>query len=265
MPSSTSAPTRRPPSWWEGFFDADALRRGSELVPQARSEEAADAIWRTLALEPGARVLDAPCGGGRLGLLLARRGAAVLGVDGSEALVEEALRRAGDLPSARLRYLRHDLREPLDEGDFDAAVNVFSPLGHATEEDDLAVLRTIAAALRPGGLAMVETLHRDAFVASHARGVRYGHRFPDGTLMIEEPRFDPLAGRVDTTWHWWGPQGSGAKSASLRLYTVGELARLLGQAGLELRALLEGCGPGRYDPAGPEVGGRIGLVAARPE
>ena len=44
---------------------------------------------------------------------------------------------------------------------------------------------------------------------------------------LEEPRFDPVAGRVETTWFWSGPRGSGQKSASIRVYTITELVRLL--------------------------------------
>ncbi len=76
----------------------------------------------------------------------------------------------GELPAARLRYLRHDLREPLTETGFDAAINIFSSLGYGTEDDDLAMLKTLRAAVPPEGLVLVETVHRDAAVAFFSRG-----------------------------------------------------------------------------------------------
>ncbi|MBI5548125.1 MAG: class I SAM-dependent methyltransferase [Deltaproteobacteria bacterium] len=264
MPASHAAPPKSPAPWGEGFFDADYLRLWSELVPQVRTEQDASGIWSLLGLEPGARVLDAPCGYGRLSLLLARRGASVLGVDWSAALLEEAERRRGDLPPGRLRYRRHDLREPLEEEDMDAAVNVLSSLGYGTEDEDRDILRTVGGAVRPGGRVLIETLHRDAFVASYSRGVRFSQRFADGTLMVEEPRFDALAGRVETSWHWCGPRGSGAKTASLRIYTLTELARLLESVGLQLISAHQGCSSQPFDPAGPDAGGRVGLLARTP-
>lgn len=250
--------------WWQSFFDADYLRLWSEFAPQERTEVEAEGLWTLLALEPGARVLDAPCGYGRLSVALARRGAQVLGVDVSATLLAEAGRAVGSLPADQLRFHRHDLREPLEEGDFDVALNVFSSLGYGTEEDDLAILETLAVAVRPGGAVFVDTMHRDAFAAFYATGARPAQRFPDGTLLLEEPRFDPLTGRVETTWHWAGPRGTGSKSASLRLYTLTEWKRLLGEAGLELVSTHRGCSPEPYVAQGPELGGRVGLLARRP-
>jgi hypothetical protein len=34
-----------------------------------------------------------------------------------------------------------------------------------------------------------------------ARGAQIAQRLNDGTLLIEEPQFDPVAGRIDTTWY----------------------------------------------------------------
>lgn len=63
-------------------------------------------------------------------------------------------------------------------------------------------------------------MHRDAVAARFARGVKPAYRLDDGTLVVEDPTFDPISGRVDTTWYWSGPDGQGSKSASLRMYTV---------------------------------------------
>ncbi len=106
-------------------------------------------------------MLDAPCGYGRLARLIAERDAAVVGVDQSEVLLAQAEKNRGELPPARLRYFRHDLRMPLPESGFDAVYNVFSSIGYGTEDDDLAIFRTLHNTVHPGGLIFVETMHRD--------------------------------------------------------------------------------------------------------
>jgi len=68
-------------NWSTSFFDADYVRLWSQSIPEARSAEEADFLWRTLDLRAGSRVLDAPCGYGRIARLLAGRGSVVLGVD----------------------------------------------------------------------------------------------------------------------------------------------------------------------------------------
>ena len=246
-------------AWWEQFFDEDYLRVWAS-VPTGGDEEAA-ALWRILGLSLGSRVLDGGCGYGRVSLPLARLGARVLGVDQSAPLLAEAERRRGALDPGQLRYLRHDLRTRLGESGFDVALSLFSSLGYGDESDDLAILGTLAAAVKPGGKVAVDTNHRDILAALLGRGVAPAHRLPDGTLLIEEPRFDPVAGRVETTWFWSGPRGSGQKSASLRVYTITELVRLLERVGLRLEAALHPGTGAPFSPAGPFLGGRVLLVA----
>jgi SAM-dependent methyltransferase len=255
-----------PPTWWESFFDAEYLALWGTLLTAERTEREADEVWALLGLSAGQRVLDAPCGWGRLSLALAARGADVLGVDQSAEMIARADRdreRAGLAPP-RLAYRRHDLRRALDVGGFDVALNVFSSLGYGTEADDVAVLSTLAAAVRPGGLVLVETMHRDVVVARTSRGAKPSSRLADGTLFVEEPRFDAITGRVETTWHWAGPAGASSRSASLRVYSATELVALLDRAGLRLRSAHAGCTAHPFTPEGPDMGGRLGLVAVKP-
>jgi SAM-dependent methyltransferase len=247
-------------AWWQRFFDEDYLRVWAGAT-RAGDEEAA-ALWRILALAPGCRLLDAGCGYGRVSLPLARLGAHVLGVDQATPLLAEAERRRGDLAPEQLRYLRHDLRTPLGESGFDVALSLFSSLGYGSEDDDEAILRTLAAAVKPGGKVVVDTMHRDVLAARLARDAVPAHRLPDGTLLHEEARFDPVAGRVDTTWYWAGPQGSGQKAMSVRVYAITELVRLMKQAGVRLDAALHPSGA-PFSPAGPMLGGRVLLVGIR--
>lgn len=250
--------------WWQTFFDEEYLALWSGLFPRERCEAEAEALWQLLDLAPGARILDAPCGYGRVSVPLAQRGARVLGVDFSPAMIGRAaeLRDAEDLGD-RLELVRADLREPLEEGGFDAAINLFSSLGYGTEDDDRAVLGTISGALRRGGRLLVETAHRDVVVARQSRGAQPGSRLPDGTLLVEEAHFDPLAGRIETTWRWSGPAGSGEKSASLRVYSPTELVAMLAGCGFAVISAHRGVSSEPFTGEGPEGGGRIGLLVER--
>jgi SAM-dependent methyltransferase len=255
-------------AWWTGFFDDEYLRLWGGFIPPERSEREADALWRTLGLAAGHRVLDAPCGYGRLSRVLATRGADVLGVDFSLPMIDAAEAARGTLSADRLRYAKHDLREPLPAtlaaAPFDVALNVFSSLGYGTEAEDLAILSTLRTAVRPGGRVFIETAHRDAMVATLAAGGPKPTRFPDGTILMEEPHFDPIAGRVDTSWFWSGPHGSGQKDASLRMYTATELVALMARAGLRFLSAHAGCTPEPFVADPPRMGPRLGLLAERP-
>lgn len=249
--------------WWKNFFDHEYLRIWSEYTPAERTAQEVEDLWRLLALREGSRVLDAPCGYGRISLPLAQRGATVLGVDQSKDLLTQAERTRGDLPARQLRYLQHDLRSRLPETGFDAALNIFSSLGYGTEENDLNILRTLGAAIRPGGLVLIETMHRDLAILNFSRGTKSGFRLPDGTVVLEETEFDAVAGRNSICWYWSGPAGSGEKTASLRLYSATELVRLVERAGLRFHSAHHGCSPEPFTAKGADMGGRLGILATR--
>ena len=104
---------------------------------------------RALAVQagvaPGVTVLDLCCGVAGPGRLLTRElGCAYLGVDASASAVAIARERAGDLPC---RFATAHI-PPLPAGSFDVVLLLETMLAF---EDKDALVREIAAALRPGG------------------------------------------------------------------------------------------------------------------
>ncbi len=252
------------PQWWQSFFDDDYVRVWGDLLTVEETAAQVEGLWALLKLQPGSRMLDAGCGYGRLSRPLAERGAIVVGVDQSSILLAHAEHGRGELPESRLRYVHHDLRQRLAETGFDAACNVFTAIGYGSDNDDLEIFRTLHDAVRPGGLVLIETNHRDTVAAFLSRGALWGKRRPNGTVVVEEPAFDPIAGRVNTTWYWAGPEGSGQKSASVRVYCATELVALLQRAGLRLVSANRGLSAEPFKTEGPEAGGRLCLVTERP-
>ena len=249
--------------WWTTFFDQDYLKIAGQVFSEATSAKQAGELWSMLDLEPGCRLLDAPCGSGRLSRPLALSGAIVLGVDQSETLLAAAEDQRGQVPRDRLRYLRHDLRAPLAETGFDVALNIFTSFGYGTEEEDLAIFRTLRAAVRPGGRVVVETNHRDLMCAYIARASKLSMRMPDGTIFLDEPTFDAISGVVALNWYWSGPAGSGEKHAQWRCYTPTQIVAMLERAGLRFAGAYKGLSKTPYRAEGPEAGGRLTVIAVR--
>ncbi|GLY24289.1 class I SAM-dependent methyltransferase [Micromonospora sp. NBRC 101691] len=144
---------------------------GADLAGEARLLDA--------MVPPGARILDAGCGTGRVGAALADRGHTVVGVDADPVLVEAA---RADHPGPT--WLVADLAElDLPGEPFDAAVvagNVMAFVAPGTERD---VLRRIAAHLRPDGVLVVGFGTgrgyplADFDADASAAGLRREHRF----------------------------------------------------------------------------------------
>lgn len=249
--------------WWRTFFDQDYLRIWGQMFTEEANAQQAAQLWSMLDLEPGCRILDAPCGWGRLSRPLALLGATVVGVDQSEALLATAESRRGELPAGRLRYLQHDLRKPLPERGFDVVCNIFTSFGYGTEEEDVAIFQTYRGALRRGGRVVVETNHRDLTCAFIARGSNASRRMADGTLLVDDPEFDAIAGVVRLNWYWSGPMGTGEKHAEWRCYTPTQIVGLLERAGLCFTGAYKGLSKIPYKAEGPDVGGRLAVVAVR--
>jgi SAM-dependent methyltransferase len=249
--------------WWKTFFDEAYLRLWEQVFTEESNARQAADLWSMLDLEPGCRVLDAPCGWGRLSRPLAVLGAEVLGVDQSELLVAAAERQRGELPPERLRYQCHDLRLPLSETGFDVACNIFTSFGYGTEQEDVAIFRTLRDAVRPGGRVLVETNHRDLMCSFIARGSKASRRLPDGTLFLDEPELDAISGVVRLNWYWSGPAGSGEKHAEWRCYTPTQIVGLLERAGLRFIGAYQGLSKNPYRAEGMEVGGRLAVVCRR--
>lgn len=249
--------------WWQTFFDASYLELWNTFLTPERTATETKQLIELLDIRRNTRVLDAPCGSGRISRGLAEHGAIVLGVDQSADLIAEAERTRGDISTDYLRYLQHDLRNPLEEYEFDIALNIFSSLGYGDEIDDISILTTLAKSLHPGGTLVVETNHRDNLIAKLARGEHKAHTRPDGTTFQEDIEFDPVTGRVESTWRWSGPEGEVTKHSSLRVYSPTEMVRLIERAGFTISSVNAGLTREPYRAAPPQMGSRLVVIATR--
>jgi SAM-dependent methyltransferase len=120
-------------------------------------DPAAAALLELVGRIAGLRVLDVACGHGRITRELARRGADVVGVDLSTALIAKA-RAVEDGEPLGIRYVHSDVASPSwhDGTTFDAAVCSFA----LSDVDDLdGAIANIAQVLRPGALFAFSVLH----------------------------------------------------------------------------------------------------------
>jgi SAM-dependent methyltransferase len=127
------------------------------MFGDAVDDPATGALLELLGDVRGRRVLDVPCGEGRVARALARDGARVVGVDISAALLERArAREAGD--PLGIEYLHGDAAatDALAGRTFDAVVSNFG----LSDIDDLdGALSTFARVLERGGIFVFSILH----------------------------------------------------------------------------------------------------------
>jgi len=210
---------------WDRMFDELYLRTYAVLLDPAAAAGHAEQIARLVAFEPGADVLDCPCGYGRHSVELARLGCHVVGADRSEVLLAEARRRSGE--GEWPRFVHADYRDlPFEDASFDGVVNLFSSLGYWGEEGDTQALREFRRVLRPGGRLVVELMHRD-FLMSYWAGKSWDD-LPDGSLMLEEREFDLERGVNVVRFEVVEPDGNRIDASyELRVYSATELSALV--------------------------------------
>ena len=170
-----------------------------------RGEEDGVAISSYLAEKgmKGCRVLDVPCGIGRVGIPLARLGFDVTGVDISPHLVEEARRKASayKVSAASARFVVGDMRElgsSLEAAAFDVVLNVFTSIGYWSEEDDLRFFREARAATRRGGLLLVSGLRNRDYIARNPSQNVYEES--KKLLVLDTYSFDSTMSRERGLW-----------------------------------------------------------------
>lgn len=176
--------------WFARDFDHPAYF----AIYHDKVEEAAaegPALARMLELPPGSRVLDLPCGWGRLRPHLEALGLEVLGGDLSPLNLRRHLEEFGPAVA------RMDLRSlPFKDACADGVLCAYTSFGYfATEAENLGQLQEFARVLRPGGVLLLDLCGRAALEA----GVKaFGGRWRDLEGYRERVRWSPDGQRILT-------------------------------------------------------------------
>ncbi len=225
---------------FDEVFDEDYLYFYADLLGDEQSDHDAALVAGLLGLEPGMRVLDVPCGHGRIANRLAVEGAKVVAVDSNPLFLERA-RRDAAARGVDVTYLRADMRElpwlagsdSDGGGRFDGVVNWFTSFGYFDDDTDRRLLQGFRRALRTGGRLVMDILNRDLLLLTRGRG-RPAPTFlveRGDDLMIDRVHLDSSATRTHTERILVRGGRVRRTSFSLRLFTLAELRGWLRDAG----------------------------------
>ena len=144
--------------WYKKTFGHDYLN-----IYSNRNESEAKKIIKfavqVLNLQPGQKVLDLACGYGRNSVECAKYKLDVLGLDLSPELLSLA-KRKGMENGHKIPLIRGDMRDiPFCET-FDAVLSLFTSFGYfESDAENEKVIRSVAWALKPGGLFLFDYLN----------------------------------------------------------------------------------------------------------
>jgi SAM-dependent methyltransferase len=245
--------------WYKDFFHGVALDMWRQAVtPQITATEA-EFLADALALPPGARILDVPCGNGRHSIALANRGFQVTGVDLADEFIAEARAAASPQSDAHNPEFRQaDMRDLPWQSAFDGAFCVGNSFCYFDHAGTVAFLAAVSAALKPGARFVIDTgCSAESLLPKLQQ--RAWMELGD-ILFLSSRRYDAAASRLEIEYTFVRNGLSDKRNASFSVYTVAETRRMLEQAGFETRSLFGGFDKTAYALGSP----RLLLVAEKP-
>ncbi len=214
--------------WWDTFFISDLwleVQRNAWSDEDTRTQ--AERIEQLTQLKPPARVLDVPCGEGRLSIELAQLGYAVTGVDVTQPLIEIGQRKAHKL-QLEVTFKQGDMRELPWESSFDAVICYWGSFGYFDELGNAKFLQAVLRALKPGGRLLIDTHTAETLFPRYQER---GWRQVGEVLVLEDRQWDHLKGRINVSWTFVSEGQIDRRFSSIRVYTYRELTRLLKTTG----------------------------------
>ncbi len=213
--------------WFEKFFDGLFAKALPKWFAESETGEHVRVVKRLLRLRKGQRVLDIPCGMGRLTIPMARMGLAMTGVDLTASYLQRA-RRQAKREGLDIRFVRRDMREIDFEGEFDAAFNWWGSFGYFSNADNLYFCKQVFRSLRPGGKFLVEGPNK-SWILSHFRP-RFD-QVTGGVRITVRGRWDSRSGRFLSTWTFSKGGVTERHRVTVSLFNGTEMRSLLRAAG----------------------------------
>jgi SAM-dependent methyltransferase len=220
---------RAPRDWWNGFFEGLMVDFWRAAVPDDGAKPEADFIESRLAVPPGARLLDVPCGHGRLALELASRGYRLTGLDLSQDFLCAA-RASAESRNLQVEWQQGDMREIPPGGPYDGAFCAGNSFGYFDDAGNEAFLRSVAAALKPGARFLL-----DSGWVAEAILPNFRDRIEmdlEGMRFLAENVYEPETGRVENRFTVSRGKRKVERLASHRIYAYREIVAMLASAGM---------------------------------
>jgi len=226
------------PEWFENFFDGLYAKVLPKVFTEEQTLHHVRIVKRLLRLRNNQRVLDIPCGMGRLTIPLAKMGIQMTGVDLTAPYIRRArrdakkegldVRQCAEASGGGVRFVQSDMRNIDFDSEFHAAFNWFGSFGYFSDADSVEFCKRIFRALRPGGSFLVETMNKSWLLANFRAK---GEDSVAGVKITHRHRFDHKNSSVVDHWTFSKGPRTERGTSKVRVFTAPELRALLRTAG----------------------------------
>jgi SAM-dependent methyltransferase len=208
--------------WYKTFFKTFEIIQ-LHFYSSEQTRKQTDFIWKVLKLKKGLKVLDVPCGNGRIGFELAKKGCAVTGIDFNENIIEKA-KQASKKRKLKVDFHIGDMRIIPWKKKFDAAICWWGSFGYFNEKGNRDFVKAVSSSLKKGGKFIIDTHTMETLLPKYQS---MGWNKFGEYKVLEERRFDCVNSRIDVDWIFIKDGKEIKQTSSIQLYTYKELTTLL--------------------------------------
>lgn len=233
-------------TWWQDYF-----RQGWEPVQHLVKTPADTTVEcefiEAIMHENGyQRLLDVPCGSGRIAIELAKRGFDTVGIEYNPDAIDIAQERAKRYrQQKRTRFEIGDMRQLRFEAAFDMVACVFNSFGYFDDADNELFIAGASRALRNGGMMLLDCHILETLLPSWSPSSFW--RFED-LVILEERQWDLTNSRMNGQWTFVSPKQPHQQfTSSVRIYGFKELSQLLQKYNLHVTATYNGYAGEEYE------------------
>jgi cyclopropane fatty-acyl-phospholipid synthase-like methyltransferase len=207
-----------------------------ELAGYAESEELNEFLTEIFKLNSVKSVLDFACGTGAQAIGLAKENFAITAADLSAGMLEQAKKKAGNLP---INFIQGNMIE-LSPGKFDAAICIFNAIGHLSKADCKFFFKNALSVLDDGGLFVVDILNYEAMANAAFEDYKQmeGDSIIDGYAVhhVRHCELNDETKTIVTNSRTFAQDGINEPlivedNWEMQLYKVDELTKMLTEAG----------------------------------
>ncbi len=223
--------------WWEKFFKLGWQQFHHYMKSPEQTLREINLLDQILQQYACQKVLDVPCGAGRITHGLAERGYELHGLDFNQGVLDEAIAISKE-KSLDIVWKQGDMRELPYQEEFDMLMCFYGSFGYFDDQGNEAFVVAANKALKKGGYLLIDVPIIDTILPLFVPQ-RY-HQLADDLLVLEKMEFDIYTSRMKGTWQFIKDREMGDPYyTDIRLYTFREMIDLLGRNGF-----------GNFDPRG---------------
>lgn len=218
-----------------GFFDGLAADIWSLAKSEEETAAEADYLLSRLGIEAPGRLLDVPCGDGRLARAVAAHGHQVTGIDASQAMIQRAGAAAHPRCDWRLGDMMNVRAALADLDTFNGIYCFGNSIGYLDRKATAGFLADLGALLKPQARFVIETEMTAESVLPN-----FGDRLwqqVDDILMVVEHSYDASASRLESDYRFFRGAVMERRRLDHTIFTTGEIVAMLDAAGFDVLAL----------------------------